>query len=69
MSGKVVKDTSRFVIDQVGDIVQGRFLKVDHDFSRTFEEIVVENDFFFESHQVETEDGYILNLFRIKTQM
>ena len=40
----------------------------DADFGKTFEEIVVENGFFFESHQVVTDDGYILNMFRIKSQ-
>jgi len=29
---------------------------------------VVENGYFFESHEVVTDDGYILNMFRIKTQ-
>ena len=35
------------------------------DVHRTFEEICVENGFDFEVHEVTTEDGYILNVFRI----
>ena len=35
------------------------------DAKRSFEEICVENGFRFEAHEVTTEDGYILNVFRI----
>ena len=35
------------------------------DAKRSFEEICVENGFKFETHEVTTEDGYILNVFRI----
>ena len=38
----------------------------DKDFGRSFQEIVEANDFLFEDHFVITEDGYILNVFRIK---
>ena len=35
------------------------------DAKRTFEEICTENGFQFEIHEVTTEDGYELNVFRI----
>ena len=35
------------------------------DSKRTFEEICTENGFQFEIHEVTTEDGYELNVFRI----
>ena len=35
------------------------------DAKRTFEEICTENGFAFEMHEVTTEDGYELNVFRI----
>lgn len=35
------------------------------DSKRNFEEICIENGFQFETHEVTTEDGYILNVFRI----
>ena len=35
------------------------------DAKRTFGEICAENGFDFETHQVTTEDGYILEVFRI----
>ena len=38
----------------------------DKDFGRSFQEIVEANDYLFEDHFVITEDGYILNVFRIK---
>ena len=37
----------------------------DPDFDKTFQQIVHENGFGFESHPVTTDDGYILNVFRI----
>ena len=37
----------------------------DPDTRKSFEEICVENGFSFEDHMVTTEDGYILNVFRI----
>ena len=39
--------------------------KTDPDFSKTFQEIVAENGYGFETHPVTTDDGYILNVFRI----
>ena len=42
-------------------------LQRDPDFNKTFLEIVAENGFIFEQHPVTTEDGYILNVFRIKS--
>jgi len=41
--------------------------KRDPDFNKTFLEIVAENGFIFEQHPVTTEDGYILNVFRIRS--
>ena len=38
---------------------------VDPDTYKSFEQIVIENGFHYESHAVTTEDGYILNVFRI----
>jgi lysosomal acid lipase/cholesteryl ester hydrolase len=35
------------------------------DFYKYFQEIVAENGFGFETHPVTTDDGYILNVFRI----
>ena len=40
-------------------------MKRDPDFNKSFKEIVIENGFKFETHPVTTEDGYILNVFRI----
>lgn len=40
----------------------------DPDYDKNFEEIVRENGFIFESHPVTTEDGYILNVFRVNSQ-
>jgi hypothetical protein len=37
----------------------------DPDISKTFQQIVQENGFAFEEHQVTTDDGYILKVFRI----
>lgn len=37
----------------------------DPDIHRSFQEIVEENGFVFEAHHTTTEDGYILNFFRI----
>jgi lysosomal acid lipase/cholesteryl ester hydrolase len=37
----------------------------DPDFSKSFIQIVNENGYSFETHEVKTEDGYKLNLFRI----
>jgi len=39
----------------------------DPDFDKTFEQIVRENGFKFESHPVTTDDGYILNVYRINS--
>ena len=39
----------------------------DPDFYKTFAEIVNENGFIFSSHPVTTEDGYKLNVFRIRS--
>lgn len=41
------------------------YLNMDPDTRKSFEEICVENGFTFEDHMVTTEDGYILNVFRI----
>ena len=38
---------------------------IDPDTFKTHEEIVTSNGFNFESHEVITEDGYILNIFRL----
>jgi pimeloyl-ACP methyl ester carboxylesterase len=35
------------------------------DFYKTFQELVAQNGFAFETHPVTTDDGYILNVFRI----
>ena len=35
------------------------------DYYKTFQEVVEENGFKFESHEVQTEDGYILTVFRV----
>ena len=40
----------------------------DHDFRLEFEDIVNENGFDFTSHSVVTEDGYILEVFRVKAK-
>jgi pimeloyl-ACP methyl ester carboxylesterase len=40
----------------------------DPDFDKSFQEIVAENNYLFEQHSVTTDDGYILNVFRIKKQ-
>lgn len=39
----------------------------DPDFDKTFQQIVNENGFIYESHPVTTDDGYILNVFRIRS--
>ena len=36
------------------------------DFYKTFKQIVEENGFTYETHETTTDDGYILNVFRIK---
>ena len=43
-------------------------LTIDPDFYKSFQEIVNENGFLFENHQIQTKDGYILNVFRIKNK-
>lgn len=40
--------------------------KKDPDINHSFKQIVEENGFEFSSHQVTTDDGYILNVFRIQ---
>ena len=47
------------------DLIYGLPLAVDPDTYKSFEQIVIENGFHYESHAVTTEDGYILNVFRI----
>ena len=42
--------------------------EADPDMSKSFQQIVQDNGFIFESHPVTTQDGYKLNLFRIKSQ-
>ena len=37
------------------------------DYFRTFEEIVLRHGFDFEQYEVETEDGYLLTVFRIRS--
>ena len=39
--------------------------KAPPDFYKSFQEIVMQNGFGFETHPVTTDDGYILNVFRI----
>ena len=39
---------------------------VSHDFRLGFKNIVEENGFRFQSHQTETEDGYVLTMYRIR---
>jgi hypothetical protein len=40
---------------------------VDPDTNKSFSQLVGDNGFIFEQHPVTTEDGYILQLFRIKS--
>ena len=40
----------------------------DPDISRSFQQIVEQNGFIYEEHLVQTKDGYILKVFRIKGQ-
>ena len=40
--------------------------KKDPDINHSFKQLVEENGFDFSSHQVTTDDGYILNVFRIQ---
>lgn len=47
------------------ETVESTVEKTDPDYNRTFQQIVEENGFKFESHAVTTSDGYILNVFRI----
>jgi len=42
-------------------------LKRDPDFNKSFQQIVADNGFIFESHPVTTSDGYKLNIYRIKS--
>lgn len=44
-----------------------QLLKVDPEFNMDFEQIVEKNGYEFHSYPVHTEDGYILNLYRITT--
>lgn len=37
------------------------------DYHKSFEEIVAQHDFDFEEYEVETEDGYLLTVFRIRS--
>ena len=65
----VIDDNLNFDISKLkwadwGNLYEGK----DPDFNRSFQEIVNNAGFFFEDHQVVTEDGYILDVFRIKTQ-
>lgn len=43
-------------------------VETDPDFDKTFEQIVRENGYIFESHPVTTQDGYILNVYRINSK-
>ena len=45
---------------------EDELLTTDPDFNRSFQQIVAENGFIFESHPVTTKDGYILNVYRIR---
>lgn len=36
------------------------------DYNLSFKEIVEKNGFYFESHEVETEDGYLLTVYRVR---
>ena len=48
-------------------IVEASLSSVSPDINKSFQEIATENGYSFESHPVTTEDGYILNVFRISS--
>ena len=51
---------------EVGMSIGESFTKVEPDFFRDFQTIVVLNGFLFDKYTVTTQDGYILTLFRIR---
>ena len=61
-----ITDFDQLVIDNL--LPHEVSLSVDPDFNRTFQQIVAENGFIFESHPVTTKDGYILNVYRIRSK-
>jgi hypothetical protein len=61
----IIDDVDHIVEDiseEIEEIFSG---SVDPDTYKSFEQIVIENGFNYETHAVTTKDGYILNVFRI----
>lgn len=73
--GQVAKDVKHQIMDiddlqpeswnETSSVGVDTDLETDPDFGKTFQQIVTENGFKFETHPVTTSDGYILNVFRI----
>ena len=61
-----IVDDVDHVFDDISEEIEKIFAgSVDPDTYKSFEQIVIENGFNYETHAVTTEDGYILNVFRI----